>query len=515
MGMRIGIVSVFVDYHRRGRKNRLSLQPQIGPLIAALLPREAEIEIVNETARDLDWRRDYDLLFISALHSDFDRARQVSHYWRRRGAKTVIGGAFATSFPQLCQPWFDAVVVGDPEGAVPRLYRDFAGGNLASRYTGEAYDASNVPTPRFDLLAGQAHHPLCFEATRGCPFTCEFCVLTGLGTRYHTRPAKAIVRDILAGQSMLEGLVPAIKRRVVGFCDNNIGGNLAFLRELCGALRPLRVQWYASATFNVIANPELVRLMSSAGCRALFVGLESFNQAALTDMRKYQNSIRKTRAALRMCNENGILVASGLLVSPLADDPGYIRRIPEHLAESGLGVPTFLSIESPIPGTPHFRRLAAESEPAFLPDALLRDFAGYTLVTRPRRASVEEFVGAYRDAVERTFSARRRALKVAREVPGFLVRGHWFPAMIDAVDMATIRMASSAPSRTYIAGTDGAPPERVPFEDSDFNDENERLRMLEPWRVTDGAGRLLPQWSGSRQTYAMHSASRDRAAIAN
>ena len=43
--MRVGIVSVFVDYHRRGRKNRLSLQPQIGPLIAGLLPRDVEIEI--------------------------------------------------------------------------------------------------------------------------------------------------------------------------------------------------------------------------------------------------------------------------------------------------------------------------------------------------------------------------------------------------------------------------------------------------------------------------------------
>ena len=35
------------------------------------------------------------------MHSDFDRARQVSHYWRARGAKTVIGGAFASSYPKL------------------------------------------------------------------------------------------------------------------------------------------------------------------------------------------------------------------------------------------------------------------------------------------------------------------------------------------------------------------------------------------------------------------------------
>ena len=97
--MRVGIVSVFVDYHRRGRKNPHSPQPQIGPLLAGLLPRDIEIAVVNETSQDLDWKRDYDLLFISSLHSDMDRARQISHYWRRRGAKTVIGGSFASSFP--------------------------------------------------------------------------------------------------------------------------------------------------------------------------------------------------------------------------------------------------------------------------------------------------------------------------------------------------------------------------------------------------------------------------------
>ena len=150
--MRVGIISVFVDYHRRGRKNRYALQPQIGPLLAGLLPRDIEIEIINETTDDLDWNRGYDLVFLSTMHSDFDRARQISHYWRRRGAKTVIGGAFAGSFPQLCEPWFDAVVVGDPEGSVPRLYADFCAGRLNKRYTSSHYAAELVPTPRFDLF---------------------------------------------------------------------------------------------------------------------------------------------------------------------------------------------------------------------------------------------------------------------------------------------------------------------------------------------------------------------------
>jgi hypothetical protein len=500
--MRVGIVSVFVDYHRRGGRNRFSLQPQVGPLIAGLLPRDIEIEIVNETFEALDWSRDYDLLFISALHSDFDRARQVSHYWRRRGATTVFGGPFASTYPQLCQPWFDAIVVGDAEATVPALYRDFCAGRLQPRYVGVDYRAEAVPTPRFDLLAGKAFHPLCFEATRGCPFSCEFCVLSGLGTRYHVRPVGDVVRDIVAGQRMLDGLVPRFKRNIVGFCDNNIGGNLAYLRELCAALEPLRIQWYSSATFNVICNPALVKAMAKSGCRALFIGLESFNPAALADMRKFQNVVRKTRAALEMCRRNGILIGSGLLVSPLVDDPDYIRRIPDFVAESGLRMPIFLAFESPIPGTPYFRRLASERQPAFLPDALLRDFAGYTLVVRPRRCTTDEFVAAYVDAERETLGASRLLPALAADLPQMLVRGGWFPALIELADIgATLAARKPAPHRTYVAGTDAPPPESVPFTASDFASDIERTRIVEPWQVTDGDGRLLAHWTACATVY--------------
>jgi radical SAM superfamily enzyme YgiQ (UPF0313 family) len=501
--MRVGIVSVFVDYHRRGRKNPQSLQPQIGPLLAGLLPRDVEIEIVNESAQDLDWRRDYDLLFISSLHPDMDRARQVSHYWRRRGAKTVIGGSFASSYPELCEPWFDAVVVGDPEASVPRVYSDFCANALQRRYVSPPYSPDLVTTPRFDLFPGMQHQALCFEATRGCPFSCEFCVLTGLGTRHHTRPVQAVVRDILAGQRMLADTVPAYKRRVVGFCDNNVGGDLAYLRALCAALEPLRLQWYGAATFNVIANPDLVRTMSRSGCRGLYVGLESFNPAALTDMRKHQNAIHKVRAALESCRRHGILIVSGLMVSPSLDSPDDIRCIPEHLDACGLRVPSFIAFESPIPGTPYFHRLGREADPlAFMPNVHLRDLAGYTLAVRPRKASPEAFVAAYREVTREVFSAGRRLAKLARDVPTFLAHGYWLPALIDIGDMAAFQAGTyDAPDRTYIAGTDLPPPESVPLTAADFESEAERRALLEPWRVTDERGALLPEWRSSRLVF--------------
>ena len=73
--MRVGIIAVFTDYHRRGAHHRGGLQPQIGPLIAALLPDWCEVEIINDTWEDPDWSKSYDLVFRSCVHADFDRAR--------------------------------------------------------------------------------------------------------------------------------------------------------------------------------------------------------------------------------------------------------------------------------------------------------------------------------------------------------------------------------------------------------------------------------------------------------
>ena len=491
--MKVGIISVFVDYHRRGAKNRFALQPQIGPLLGGLLPADAEIEYVNEAWRAPDWSRSYDLLFISSMHSDFDRARQISHYWRRRGARTVYGGRFASSYPQLCQPYFDAVAVGDPETTVPAIYRDCCANRLKPLYVAGDYDPEAVATPRFDLIAGQAQHALCFEATRGCPFECEFCVLTGLGTRFQTRPVDAVLRDIEHGLQMLRGRVPRTLLRMVGFCDNNIGGSLPYLRALCAALTPLKIQWYGAATFNVIANPELVRLMARSGCRALFVGLESFNPAAIQDMRKHQNVIGKTRAALESCRDNGILVISGLMLSPLIDDLDYVRDLPRYLAQSGLHVPTFICFEAPIPGTPHFRRLAQRRPSPFLPGALLRDFSGYTLVVRPAHATPDAFLSAYRTTLQRVYSPRNRMRKLADDLPRFLRKGLWFPALVDAIDMLAIHPHPTI-ERSVMAGSDLAPPESVPFADDDFESEAERRRIMEPWKVTGDDGRVLDAW---------------------
>lgn len=500
--MRVAIISVFTDYHRKGAHHRGGLQPQIGPLIAGLLPDWCDVDIINDTWDDPDWSRCYDLVFLSCVHADWDRARQISHYFRRRGAKTVLGGAMAGTYPQLCRPYFDAVVVGDPEDTVGRVVADARANRLAPVYRSAGYLADLVPVPRIAPVADKQMFPLSVEATRGCPYACDFCALTAVGTRHAIRPVESVVRDIVAGQHALQAArVPGWKQRLIVFYDNNLAGNLKWFRELCLALKPLDVRWGACLTFNVIANRELLKLMYECGCRAVFVGLETFNPATLADIHKPQNNIGKIAEAIAQSREEGILVIAGLIVSPVHDDLDYIRSLPDHLDACGLHVPSFVSFETPIPGTPFFDRMAGSERPMFLPNANLYDFSAYTLVLQPQRAALQPFLDTYRETMQRIYAPGHRLSKLADDLPKLLRRGSWTAAALDVGDMWATRF-DPVPGRTFMAGTDTLPPEVVPFGSDDFDSEAQRLEICSPTMVTDEFGHVLPAWREHQKVFA-------------
>src|SRR6185295_7881727 len=102
-----------------------------------------------------------------------------------------------------------------------------------------------------------------------------------------------------------------------------------------------------------------------------------------------------------------------------------------HLYDCEFYLPSYICFESPIPGTPNFHRLAAEDPPALLPGALLRDFAGFTLVVRPKRAPLQDFVDAYRGLLGEVFTARARLAKFAHDMPGLVARRWWFTVLCD------------------------------------------------------------------------------------
>jgi hypothetical protein len=73
--------------------------------------------------------------------------------------------------------------------------------------------------------------------------------------------------------------------------------------------------------------------------------------------------------------------------------------------------------------------------------------------------------------------------------------------VLDTIDTLAVDPLPDA-ARSLVAGSDTPPPEAVPFDDRDFESEAERARVVEPWRVTDDKGTVLPQWLTARAVFA-------------
>ncbi len=429
------------------------MQSAVPELIAGLCPEHAEIEIYNEKEVEIPLDRDWDIVFFSYLHSYYEHTKVLSTLFRRRGITTVAGGRHATHFPDDCERYFDSVITGEPERNIPTLISDFERGELKRRYSLPPAEASAIKPYRYDLIDFQHNRFRLpgIEASRGCPFACNFCVLTGWET-YRYRPVQHVVDEIKFKMKWNEHYFGLIKDWFV-FLDNNLGGNVKYLRELCEALTPLRKTWGCALTFNVLKDEVTVKLMARAGCRYVYTGLESLNPDSIKAMNKGQNKIGEVDAVIRRCFANGILLSFGLLVGSDGDTNDYLEKLPGYLVDLQYFNITFLGIVCPYPETSFYRDLKKEGR--LLPGTVSRDYDGYTLCQRPKFLDPSEVVDHFRRLsrtlgtltnVARHYSSKLWASDIDRYKMTILASGP---------EILSIRNNLRNKDRSFIAGRDG------------------------------------------------------------
>ncbi len=390
--MKVAIVSTYTHPTRTRVKEPSVMQSTVPELLAGLLPDHVEVEIFNEKEADIPLDRDWDVVFFSYLHAYYEHTKVLSTLLRRRGVVTVAGGRHAQHFANDVLQHFDAVVTGEPESNVPALIADFERNELRRVYDLPS-NPSAIRPARYDLIdfSRNRFRFSALEASRGCPFRCNFCVLTG-HERYRTRPVADIVDEIetkVAWNKNLGGLADDMFM----FYDNNLGGSPKYLRELCEALIPLNKVWGCALTFNILRDPELVELMGRAGCRYIYTGLESLNPESISAMNKGQNKLGDVKDVMDRAYQNGILLSFGLIVGSDGDTNDYLLRVPEYLAELRSFSITFMGIVCPYPETPLYAQMKAEGR--LLPNTISRDYDGYTLCHRPKNLDPSEVIEHY------------------------------------------------------------------------------------------------------------------------
>ena len=141
---------------------------------------------------------------------------------------------------------------------------------------------------------------------------CEFCDIIEL---YGRVPRPKSSSQMLAE---LDALLAAGWRGNVDFVDDNFIGNKkalkAFLPQLTEWLkaRDYPFEFSTEASLNLADDFELLALMRAANFFAVFVGIESADEATLIAMRKKQNTRRDIAASVHRIYAAGILVGAGL-----------------------------------------------------------------------------------------------------------------------------------------------------------------------------------------------------------
>jgi radical SAM superfamily enzyme YgiQ (UPF0313 family) len=248
-------------YRHRGGiwKKSLRYQPLTLTTLAALIPADlpVELQLFDEGIADVPLDLDADLVGLTVITGTARRAYELADHFRSRGIAVVLGGPHVTLIPDDAAPHADAVVAGYAEDSWPRLLRDFANGEMKSRYDqSPALDLANRPFARRELLPSDRYLTNnVFEATRGCIHNCDFCVVP---TAWGGKPLQKPVADVVA-EIRQHGARKAI------FVDLNLIANRSYAKELFTALIALDIQWYGLATVLLADDVELLELAARSG----------------------------------------------------------------------------------------------------------------------------------------------------------------------------------------------------------------------------------------------------------
>lgn len=379
----------FTDVQSR---QRVWSMPHLGLLtIAALTDPGHELAYLDENHAPLDFGQAYDVVAISPVAHQAERAYEIAEAFRAGGAHVVLGGIHTTLLPEEAARHADTIFVGEGEGSWQAFLADFERGAPKPVYR-EPYpgsvDLCRSPVPRYDLVQPGAYKTMPVQATRGCPHHCEFCSTSELfGDKLRHKTVDQVKREIEA----IRAVAPAT---FVFFADDNLLLKRSFARGLLEAMVPLNVRWHAFTDISAAKDAELLELARASGCTQLLIGFESLSPANLAgiDRRSWKlKQLPNYERAIETIQAHGIGVIGSFLVGLDEDGPDVFERIRDFVVNTNLyGVN--ITIQTPFPGTRLHARLAAERR---ITAPSWRYYTGFELTYAPKKMSAAELEDGY------------------------------------------------------------------------------------------------------------------------
>ncbi len=333
------------------------LPPLALAILNGLTPDHHHVQLIDDIVEDIDFAGSYDLVGITAMTMQVERAYQIADAFRDRGVKVILGGMHPTVLPQEAKQHADSVVIGEADNIWEQVLDDCENSALKDFYQSESLpDLQTLVIPKWDNLnlgiyakrIGSKMPTMPIFTTRGCPLGCTFCSVTKFfGKSLRVKPVSHVMKEI-----------ESTGAKEFFFVDDSITCKPAYARELFQALIGKNVKWVSQVSTTIMNNPDLIDLAAKAGCYGLLIGLESMSQPSLTTVNKGFNKVEHYEEMIARMNANGIKPYLSFIFGFDEDTPDLLRYTVEFCERNKVGI-AFFWILTPLPGTALFAEMEA------------------------------------------------------------------------------------------------------------------------------------------------------------
>ncbi|MBN1277166.1 MAG: B12-binding domain-containing radical SAM protein, partial [Deltaproteobacteria bacterium] len=301
-----------------------------------------------------------ELVFIGGMAIQRTSAKSIISRCKARNLRVVAGGPLFTTEPEDF-PEVDHLVLDEAEVTLPPFLKDLENGHPGKVYrAGDYCDIRHTPLPLWDLIETKKYASMSIQFSRGCPFNCDFCNVTALfGHRPRLKTPQQIILE-------LDNIYAAGWRGSIFFVDDNFIGNKSYLKT---ELLPALIEWrkdkkgcvfYTEASINLADDPDLLDMMVKAGFDTVFIGIESPDEACLTECHKIQNKNRDLLQSVKSIQHAGLQVMGGFIVGFDSDTSFIFQRQIDFIQKSGIVTAMVGLLQAP-PGTRLYKRLQDEN----------------------------------------------------------------------------------------------------------------------------------------------------------
>ncbi len=348
------------------------IMPRYGlPVIGSILDQagyEVKVFIEHIAEPDKDWIVHADVLLVSSFTGAANRAFEFVDWIRGQKSTMpiILGGEHGSSFAEESLDRVDYVIRGEGDSSILELLQALKKDLPLQNISGLSYRSNgNIQHNPISKAPENIHvvHDLsliheypvedgfrlflkrrrvkliCVQATRGCPFRCNFCVAPRLfGYSYRHRNVDAIIEDIRTklryGRRFLftDNLFAIDRKKTNILLDRMIAEGFGETTQFTSFCR-----------VDIYKSPDILDKMYRAGFRYICLGLESIDDEVLHNIDKRQT--RQTIIqAVSIIREAGIHVSSSFIAGNEHDTAETPLKIVDFAIEHDINSLHFISL---------------------------------------------------------------------------------------------------------------------------------------------------------------------------